>query len=433
MTKINPFQAVIYNQEKIKDISKVVCPPYDVISPDKQRYYHELNPHNFLHILLGKDVPGEDKYQRAGSYFRAWIKDKVLIKESKPAIYFYSQDYNIKGEKRTRLGFISLLGLGDKSSEVFRHEHTRLEPKEDRLKLMKHVFANLSPIFVVFQDKKRIIQRIYQKYIKSSEPFILAVDDEKTVHKLWKLDAPEIIREMQGSLIQEDIFIADGHHRFEVAGTFRDEMKKKLGDKFTGEESFNYVLTYFTNTDPRGLSILPIHRFLKLDSELDLESFKTQLKEYFDVEEVKEKNRFFFLMEKGGRTEHLLGMYKDKKFWFLRLKNIKILDKLISDKPKEYRSLDVSILNAIVFKQILGLDAVGKDKLTYSNNAEELIREADSDRLNVVFFLNPVKIQQIIAVALTGERMPPKSTYFYPKVLSGLVINKFEEENGSIR
>jgi uncharacterized protein (DUF1015 family) len=433
MTKLKPFQAVIYNHEKVKDISKVTCPPYDVISADKQQYYHDLNPYNFIHILLGKDMPGEDKYQRAASYLKDWLKDKILIKESKPAIYFYSQEYNIKGEKKTRFGFISLLGLGDKDSEVFKHEHTRLEPKEDRLKLMKQVNANLSPIFVVFQDKKRIIQRVYQNYVKSSEPFIQATDDEKTVHRLWRLDAPETIRQMQDSLTQEDIFIADGHHRFEVAGIYRDEMKKRLGDEFTGEESFNYVLSYFTNTDPRGLSILPIHRLLKLENEINLEAFKEQLKEYFDVEEVKDKTRFFFLMEKGGRTEHLLGMYKDKKFWFLRLKNIKTLDRLISDKAKEYRSLDVSILNAIVFKQILGLDAVGKDRLTYSNNSEELIREVDSDRLNLAFFLNPVKIQQIIAVALDGERMPPKSTYFYPKVLSGLVINKLEERNDFIR
>ena len=433
MTKIKPFQAVIYNPEKIEDISKVVCPPYDVISPDKQRYYHELSPHNLIHILLGKDIPGEDKYQRAGDCFRSWVKDRILIKENKPAIYFYSQDYNIKGEKRTRLGFISLLGLENNNSEVFRHEHTRQEPKEDRLKLMKQVNANLSPIFVVFQDKKRIIQRIYQKYIISSEPFLQAIDDEKTAHKLWMLDTPTIVKEIQDSLIAENIFIADGHHRFEVAKEYRDEMKKMLGVKFTGKESFNYVLSYFTNTDPRGLSILPIHRLLKLDEEIDLEAFRRQLKDYFDVEEVKEASRFFFLMEKGGRTEHLLGMYTDKRFWFLRLKNIKLLDKLENDKPIEYRSLDVSILNTIVFRQILGLDAVGKDKLTYSNNAQEFVREVDSDSLKIAFFLNPVKIQDIIAVALKGERMPPKSTYFYPKVLSGLVINRLSEEDGSIR
>jgi len=223
----------------------------------------------------------------------------------------------------------------------------------------------------------------------------------------------------------ENIFIADGHHRYEVACTYRDAMKQKLGT-ITGEESFNYILSYFTNTDSRGLTILPIHRLVRLNSGLKLDNFKLELREYFDLEEVKEKNRFFFLMEKGGRTEHVLGMYKDKKYWLLRLKNIKILDKMISDKPKEYRSLDVAILNTIILKKILELDLDNKETLKFSPDADEFIDSVDNSPLYIAFFLNPVKIQQIISIALNGERMPAKSTYFYPKVLSGPVINKFE-------
>ncbi len=426
MTKIQPFKATIYNQEKIKDISRVVCPPYDVISAAQQEYYHSLDPNNFLKILLGKDTPKEDKYERAGNYFRDWQKNQVLIQDKSPAIYFYSQQYNLKGEKKTRFGFIALLNLGDRNSGVYGHENTHLDAKEDRFKLMKQVKANLSPIFVIFSDRKRIISRIREKYIPDGKPFIEAIDDEKTIHKVWRIDSPAVLSTIQDSMFDENIFIADGHHRYEVACAYRDEMIKKLGTT-TGQESFNYILAYFTNLDPHGLTILPIHRLVKLDSTLDMENFKLSLNnEYFDVEEIREKNRFFFLLNKAGEREHIIGMYKDKKYWFLRLKNIKILDKIINDKPRDYRLLDVSILNYIVFKRILKLDLDDKKVLTFSPNVEELIEKVDEDNNRVAFFLNPVKIQQIMSVALNGEKMPPKSTYFYPKVLSGLVINKLE-------
>lgn len=429
MTKIQPFRAVIYNQEKIKDLSSIVCPPYDIIPQNLRQYYYDKNPYNLIHILLGKDIPGEDKYQRASHYFKDWLRNKILVQTQEPAIYFYSQQYSIRGEKRTRLGFISLLHLGDQDQSAFGHEHTRLEAKEDRLRLLKQVNANLSPIFVIFSDKKRIIQRTYQQQIEGKAPFIDITDDEKNRHKVWKVNSPDVLKKIQVDMNDTNIFIADGHHRYEVACAYRDEMRRKLNGAITAEETFNYTLAYFTNTDSRDLSILPIHRLLKLDKNIDLDSFRLNLKAYFDLEEVKDKNRFFFLMEKGGRTEHVLGMYmhKDKKFWLLRLKNIKILDKLIGDKPNVFRSLDVCILNAIILKKILGLDLENKESLIFSPYAEEFIEKVDSNPLYIAFFLNPVKVEQIISVALIGERMPAKSTYFYPKVLSGLVINKFDE------
>lgn len=426
MTKILPFKGIIYNQEKIKDLSRVVCPPYDVISPAAQERYMEADPYNLIHVLLSKDVAKGNKYRSAGKDFRSWLKNKILIQEERPAIYFYSQQYNIQGEKKTRLGFISLLHLAENNSGVFRHEHTRREPKEDRLRLLKQVKANLSPIFAIFLDNKRIIQRTYQQHIKDNKPFIDLVDDEKTVHKLWKIDSPQILEAIQKSVAAEDIFIADGHHRYEVACVYRDMRREKLAGRFTGEESFNFIMAYFTNTDPRGLTILSTHRLLKLGSSTDIKKLLLSIGEYFDVEEVKEKTKFFFLMEKGGRTENLLGMYKDRRYYLLRLKNIRILDKMIHDKPKSYRSLDVCILNSIIFDKILGLGPKEKENLRFSQQASEFIEEVDSDPLCIAFFLNSVKIQQIISVSKDAERMPPKSTYFYPKVLSGLVINKLD-------
>lgn len=427
MIRIEPFSAILYNQEKIKDLSRVSCPPYDIISPSAQKYYHELSPYNFIHILLGKDIPGQEKYRRAGKYFRDWLKNKIFIQDEKPAIYFYSQKYTLKGEERIRLGFIALLRLEDKNSSVFGHEHTRLEPKEDRLRLLRQVRANLSPIFVIFPDKKRLIHSVYQQCIKDEKSFIDIIDEEKTIHKLWRIDNSEILHKIKNIMQGTNIFIADGHHRYEVACAYKDENKRKLGT-ITSEEDFNYIMAYFTQAESRGLTILPVHRFVNLDKKLDLENFKAKLKDYFDIDEIKDKARFFFLLEKAGGTEHVIGMYKERRYWLLRLKNVKILDKMIGDKPMEYRSLNVPILNQIILQKILGLDLEDKDSIAFSPNPIELIERVDRQDSSIAFFLNPVKIQQIMQVASNGYKLPAKSTYFYPKVLSGLVINKFNED-----
>ncbi|MFH1458524.1 MAG: DUF1015 domain-containing protein [Candidatus Omnitrophota bacterium] len=428
MPQIKPFRALMYNQEKIRDLSRVACPPYDIISPVDSNYYHDSSPYNFIHLELGKKVPGEDKYKRAKNYLKDWLKDRILIKDEEPCIYFYSQQYSLRGVKRERLGFISLLHLGDKKPSIYSHEHTRLEPKEDRLRLIKKVKANLSPIFLIFPDNKRIVQRTYQHHIQEKSLLMEITDKEKVTHKLWRIDAPEVLAYMQAGMQKENIFIADGHHRYEVAATYRDLMKKKLGEAFTGQESFNYVLAYFTNAPSHDLCVLPVHRLVKTKAKFDYKSFIMKLKDYFYVEEKvsRDKAQFFFLMEKGGRTEHVLGMYKDSKFHLLRLKNIRILDKMMNGKSKEYRSLDVSILNNLILKNILKLDIEDKRNIVYSPYADEFIDKVDRSNMHIAFILNPAKISEIISVALNAERMPSKTTYFYPKVLSGLVMHKFD-------
>lgn len=429
MTKIRPFAAVIYNQEKIKDLSSVVCPPYDIIPEDRKQYYYDKSPYNLIHILLGKDIPNENKYARSAVYFEEWLRNEIFIQNSAPAIYFYSQQYVVRGEKKTRIGFIALLHLGNQNkTSAFSHEHTRLEAKEDRFRLLEQVKANLSPIFVIFSDKKRLIQRIFQQYITGTPPFINITDDEKIIHKVWKLDSPDVLKKIQTNMQNTDVFIADGHHRYEVACAYRDQMRKKIKEGMNEENDFNYILAYFTNMDARDLSILPIHRLFKPDTNIDSDDLLLKIKAYFDIEEIKDRNRLFFLMEKGAIGQHLLGMYKNKKYWLLRLENIKILNTQIADRAKVFRSLDVCILNSVILKNILGVDLEDKEKFIFSANAEEFIEQANKNPSYVVFFLNAAKVKQIISVALIGEKMPAKSTYFYPKVLSGLVINRLKEE-----
>jgi uncharacterized protein (DUF1015 family) len=375
---------------------------------------------------LGLDVPGEDKYERAGNYFRDLLAKQVLVRDKSPALYFYSQEYSLNREKHGRAGFLALLRLEERKSSVFGHEHTHLEPKEDRLRLIRKVQANLSPIFVIFADRKKAVAQTLTPAIKGADPCIDIVDDEKTCHRLWRIDAPDVLEKVRSKMEQENIFIADGHHRYEVACAYRDEMKKSLGERYTGKESFNYVLAYFTNIDAQGLTVLPIHRLVKLSVKPDMAAVIRGLTVQFSVEEVRDRRRFFFLLAKAGMAEHVIGLYTDKKCWLLRLRNVKFLDKVMADKPAEYRSLDVAILNSLILDEVLKVDPQDKNSVIFSAQADELLSACDSDSTRMAFFLNPTKVDQIMAVALKGEKMPPKSTYFYPKVASGLVIHKHE-------
>lgn len=424
MADIRPFKAVIYNSQKIKDLSKVICPPYDVISEERQQYFHALSPYNFIRIILAKEAPGQDKYRRSAELFEQWQKEGVLARDEKSAFYFYSQQYNLQREKKIRLGFIGLLRVGHNKTSAFGHEHTRLEPKEDRLRLLRQVKANLSPIFVIYHDRQRLIQSTYQQHVLGQHPFVDITDGEGVTHKLWRLQAIELLEKIQEKMRDESIFIADGHHRYEVACNYLEEISRKR--QVAADEGINYILTYFTNTESRGLNIMPIHRLVKLDDGLGFEEFLLKLGEYFNLTEVPQRQRFFFLMQKAGFTERVIGMYKEKRYWILRLKNIRIMDKIMADSSMSLRMLDVSVLNQIIFKKILGFQFDDNEHLSYIHDPDELIKKVDTQSGCVGFFLNAVKVDQITQVALNQEKMPPKSTYFYPKVLSGLVVSKHD-------
>jgi len=424
MAKIKPFRGVFYNSQKIPELWRVVCPPYDVINARQQEFYHSLSPYNIIQLILGKDIPQQDKYLKAKEYFHKWLQDKILIQDDSYSIYFYLQEYKIKGEKRSRFGFIALLNLAE-SNSIFSHEHTRIEPKEDRLRLLEAVKANLSPIFVLFRDKLRIIMRIYEEYLKDKKPFMELTDTEGIYHKLWRIDEPYYLNLFQEALKDREIFIADGHHRYEVALNYRQRMREKEKLDSKEEKSFDYIMAYFTPIESRGLLILPIHRLIR-GTDISLETLKEKVEKYFSLEEIKDKNQFFFFLEKAGLSQPTLGLYINQHYFILRLKNIAILDKIMQDKPRAYRRLDAAILNSFILEDALNIDTQDKKKVVFGVEPDELIMQADKEENSFVFFLNPVKIEDMLNIACEGHRLPPKSTYFYPKVLSGLIINKHE-------
>ncbi len=417
MAAIKAFQAIYYNPEKIKEFSEVVCPPYDVINKTQQDDFYKLSPFNFIRLELPKEAPkdnsSENRYTRARKTFEEWLKKGILVEDDKPSIYYYKQEYKIRGQKYSRLGFISLMKLSD-DGKVFPHENTHAAAKTDRLTLWSTLKAGLSCIFVCFSDRQKKVETIFIKEVSTTKPLIDVVDQDKVRHTLWRLDNPELIAEVQNVLDGQQLFIADGHHRYEVSQEYR-RLRLKGKAKATGDEPFNYVMTYFTNMDSPDLQIFPMHRIVKkFPTQLDF------LEEYFRIDRVKNKEDLLILLARAGQNEHAFGLYDRDGIRLLRLKNKSLIDELVQGTSSEYRNLDASILKSLVFDRI----GVASEDIMYTKDMDVATSMVDERQADASFIMNPVKIKQLRSIALTGERMPPKTTYFYPKVLSGLTIHK---------
>jgi len=399
----------------------VVCPPYDVISPEEQNYYHNLHPCNFTHIDLGKEKKNDglkdNKYTRAKKIFDEWLKKGVMIQDERPCLYFYKQDYTVMGQKHSRLGFMSLMELQDEeNSKVHPHENTHAHAVDDRLRLTRALHANLSPIFVCYSDKEKKVEKVFNKKIVMEPPLVNVTDHDGVKHRLWRLDEPLLIKEIDGSLDGQNLFIADGHHRYKVAQEYR-RAKQIRRKSLRGQESFNFVMTYFTNLDSKDLQIFPMHRIIK-HFPRDIEF----LEKFFRVDKVVDKDDLLILLARAGCHEYAFGLYSRDGIKLLRLKNKLLINEYITKGSKEYRSLDAIILKAFVFDQI----GIKSEDIIYTRDFQEAIQAVNRREADASFIMNPVKIEQLKAIALNGERMPPKTTYFYPKVLSGLAVYKMD-------
>jgi uncharacterized protein (DUF1015 family) len=421
MSSIKPFKSYCYNPEKIKDFGKVLCPPYDVISEEERVDLANQSPYNFVHLILPKDKSDDDKtvnkYTRSKKLFEEWVSKGVLGQDVKPGIYFYKQEYKVLGQKFNRLGFISLMELEDeKDSKIHPHENTHAIAVEDRFKLWSTLDANLSCIFVCYSDIHRKVEKIFNKEVVAKTPILDVEDKDNVRHKLWQISDPDLIKEINDSVSNQPLFIADGHHRFRVANEIR---RQKLAKKtnITGNEPFNYVMTYFTNIDSRDLQILPMHRIVKhLPKSLDF------FEEYFRIDKVPNKDDLLILLSQAGRNEHAFGFYTSEGFRLLRLKNKMLIDEFVKEGSHDYRHLDATILKVFVFDRI----GVKSEDIIYTKSLDETISKVKNKEAEASFIMNPVKVSQLKAIALNGEKMPPKTTYFYPKVLSGLTVYKFD-------
>ncbi len=415
MSSIKAFRAIRYNPEKINDLGDVLCPPYDVILPKERTALANLSPHNFVHIILSQDTAQEDRYKRAKGLFSQWRDNGILIQDEQPAVYFCRQDYKAMGQKYSRLGFISLMRLhDDDKSKVRPHENTHTYAFKDRLRLWRNLNANLSCIFVCYADKAKNIENIFNRKVASQKPLVDVTDHDGVTHRLWRFDDTVLIGEINSSIGDQNLFIADGHHRYRVAQEIRSQKLARMTGKPTGDEPFNYVMTYFTNIESRDLQILPMHRIIKT-FPCDL----TILEEYFRIDRMRSKTDLLIALARSGRNEHAFGLYTNKGgVRLLRLRNKLLVDQHIQEGSMEYKHLDAVILKHFIFDRI----NIKSEHIIYTKEFKEVTGVVDRGEADAGLILNPVSITQLKAIALNGERMPPKTTYFYPKILSGLTV-----------
>jgi len=426
MATIKPFRGILYNRNKIKDVRRVVAPPYDVISSAMQNNFYESNPYNIIRLILGKgnekDTSRNNKYTRAHMYLESWLKKGILVKDKKASFYIYRQTYLHEGKKRMRTGFLTLMKIEDPhKSGVLPHEYTLNKPKVDRLNLIKSVNANLSPIFSLYYDKKSGISKLIRKATKGLKP-IVKIDFEGVFHQLWSISDKKTINTVTKIMKQKKVFIADGHHRYEVAFTYKKKMSKKNNPRVKSD----YIMMYFTNlNDVKNVTILSTHRLLKHIGNIKEKDIIKALEGYFDTTKF---NNLTSLMKALSRDKRrtCFGIYIGRKiFYFVSLKKGITIAKLIKDeKSSEWKKLDVTILHNFVLKKLLSLkDTEGNIKYVRDASlARTLVEEGE---YKIAFLLNPTRVRQVKDVAEKGNMMPQKSTYFYPKLLTGLVINKF--------
>ena len=437
MVRVFPFRGILYNKATVKKIGKVFSPPYDVISPEEQDYLYNLHDFNIIRIILGKEFQGDgeynNKYIRAAAFLDGWLRHNVLVQDEKPCFYAYEQRFRHRGKNYSRIGFIGLLRLEDMGrGKVFPHEETYPRAKLDRLQLMRSTSANLESIFSLYADEKGKITKALKKFMRR-KPTLEATDRERVIHRLWRVDRKPSLSKMVKEMRDKTIFIADGHHRYEAALRFKNELKMR-NTKFSEEESYNHIMMYFTPIEDKGLLVLPIHRVLKNLVYFDPLRFEKDLERFFEVQAYKAskgsvsrvRKKLMRDLEKKGLEKHVFGMYLgENRYYLLSLKDEKIIEEMVEEeKPRAWKKLDVNIIHYAVFDRILGIAQETEDKVIYVKDEEEAIKLVDEKKCQVAFFLNPTKVEEITSIASKLEKMPHKSTYFYPKLLSGLVLNK---------
>jgi len=424
MAEIRPFKGFLYDKSKIGgDYSGVMAPPYDVIPESMRDELYEKNSYNVIRLILGKpfedDNEENNKYTRAKRFLDEWQQEGILEKDRDEAFYVYLQEYMHKGEKYRRLGFIGLMNMDD---PILRHEYTLAKPKEDRLNLIKQVKSNLSPIFTLFNDSEGNVTEVLEKAVAVSVP-VIDVEIESVRHKFFRITDEASIKKIVDGLSDKKVFIADGHHRYEVAKTYRDMRRKEEG--YDG--SADHIMIYFTDLGKRdNLTVMPTHRAVKVMPFANDGELMAKMSGHFDVTEYSGLSELVERLEEEEMGGHAFGYFGGEKYLLLKSKDKKSLMELIpEEKSEEWKLLDVSVLHAAVFKNILSVKNE-EGNITYVRDPESAVDLIEDGSHMAAFFLNSTRVEQLKTVAEKGEMMPQKSTYFYPKLLSGLVINKFD-------
>lgn len=433
MAQIVPFRGIRYDPAKISDLSLVIAPPYDVITPAHQSVLHQRHPFNVVRLILGEGHAGDDAqnnwYQRAAHHWEQWRRG-VLVRDEKPAIYVYDQTFETPdGAVRTRRGLICAVRLEDLRSGVVRpHERTLAAPKADRLRLFRACHANFSSVFSLYDDPQNIVASLLAPHTQH-EPLAEATSDDHVHHRLWKVDDVATIRAVQAAFADKPLFIADGHHRYETALAYRDELRARAA-RWTGDEAANFVMMTLVNVHDPGLVVLPYHRLIANLPAETLSDFGERLGAFFDVLPVADAHSLMPAL-RHAPEEHVFGVYERDEPVLLALRDDAPYHSLLDDtRSPAFNDLDVTLLHAIVIENLLGItpEQIASSRyVSYTSDDKQAIAAVDSGTAELALLLRPTRIEQVLAVANAGDQMPQKSTYFYPKVITGMVMRSLDD------
>lgn len=439
MANVRPFRGLCYDVGKVGDLSSVITPPYDVISPEQQKAYYGRNPHNIIRLEFGEELLGDDpqsnKYSRAAQFLQDWLRQGVLVQESRPAFYLTEHCFPQEGRRQSYWGLVARVKLEEFGTGTIRPtEVTMNAPAEDRLRLIRACRANLSPTMGIFDHGDADLKSLFLG-VDFNRPTAKAEDNAGVVFRLWAVTDREIVAKVSASLAPKIIYIADGHHRYRTALAYREEQRAARPD-LGPEDACNFVMmTLISAADP-GLALLPTHRMVRNIEPRKLAGLKDRLAADFHVRRLSPTSSdpavnlaaWTTSLAEAGGTGGSFGIYglDGANCWLLTPRDLGSLRRTLpSDKPPAWNNLDVSLLHVVILQRMLGIEGPEKEKecLAYSPEGVEVLSRIDAGRAQFAVLLNPVSIAAVMAVADAGVRMPPKSTYFYPKTAAGLVVN----------
>lgn len=429
MAEIKAFKGMRYNTELSGSLKELCCPPYDIISEKERKAFIAANEYNVIRLELPKD--GDDVYAEAGEILELWRDKGVLVHEKQPAIYIYEEEFNAYNKRRSVKGIIARVKVEEFSKGIILpHEFTLSKAKTDRFNLMKATNCNFSQIYALYMDSEHTTLSTIDA-LSQGDPDAKFTDDDRITHKLWVITDEEVIKKLTADFADRKLYIADGHHRYETALNYRDYCREN-GISKPGDPQ-DYQMIFLVDMEHPGLIVFPTHRMVRDLKKFDKKAVLEQCADNFDIthySDVSNMNPELLKQYKAGNKA--FAFYVGKGEWYLMvLKDLAVMDKALPDLSAASRQLDVSVLHTLVLEKTLGIDKenmANQINLTYTKFFEEAIMKVDSGEFQCSFILNPTRVTEIRDVAAEGEKMPQKSTYFYPKMITGMVMNDLSVE-----
>jgi uncharacterized protein (DUF1015 family) len=435
--ELHPFRGIVYDPAHFDDLFALLAPPYDVISREERDIYYQRHPYNVVRLTYGKDEPGDtpddNPYTRAAQYLQTWLRQGVLRRDPQPAMYLCTEEYALPdGTQRERQGLIALCRLEPYERRiVLPHEATSPVPKRMLFDLRSAVEANLDQVFALYADNTGKLQEL--SAAQRRQPTRLSFrDQDQMLHRVWAISEPSVLKAIRQMMTDSWALIADGHHRYETCLDYQ-QMMRQLTPHATDDEWFNFVMMYLTDIHDPGLTILPTHRVLRGLAPAFVQQLPACLRDTCEIEAFPchtpaerdaQRQRLVHEMRRRGTSAHVFGLYTgEDRLWLLTYRGSLAAQTPTAACDEHGLALDVSLLHDLLLEKVLGIE-VRDDTIAFTQEDTVALGLVARQEYQVAFLLNPTPVEQVVQQAMAGKRMPRKSTYFYPKLLTGVVMHK---------